>query len=234
MSLKSIYELTKFRLTLSVVFSSFISYMLGAKEFDIKILMFNNKIYGLTKGQYSPTSELGKVTKSTPMGSLDYPFNPSILALGAGATAYSGYQAAKAARKQAEAARAATAESRRRAQAELAQMQKDSAAQQRQFTLQIEQAQAQSRQQAEQAAASLAQGERAAASARQASNLAIHRSQLQAAIARQSGQSNVGQKKRTAKRATPQHMRTKLSIDSGLGGGGGSGTGASGLGGNVG
>ena len=56
------------------------------RNMDIKILMFNNKIYGLTKGQYSPTSELGKVTKSTPMGSLDYPFNPSSLALGAGAT----------------------------------------------------------------------------------------------------------------------------------------------------
>ena len=112
-------------------------------------------------------------------------------------------------------------------------MQKDSAAQQRQFTLQIEQAQAATQQQSEAAAASLAQGERAAQSARQASNLAIHRSQLQAAIPRQSGQSAVGQKKRTAKRATPQHMRTKLSIDSGLGGGG-SGTGASGLGGNVG
>tara|TARA_B110000196_G_scaffold286972_1_gene270988 strand:- start:316 stop:960 length:645 start_codon:yes stop_codon:yes gene_type:complete len=48
--------------------------------------MFNNRIYGLTKGQYSPTSELGKVTKSTPMGSLDYPFNPPSLALGSGAT----------------------------------------------------------------------------------------------------------------------------------------------------
>ncbi|MAV63951.1 MAG: 2-oxoacid:ferredoxin oxidoreductase subunit beta [Candidatus Marinimicrobia bacterium] len=56
------------------------------RNLDIKILMFNNKIYGLTKGQYSPTSELGKVTKSTPMGSLDYPFNPSSLALGAGST----------------------------------------------------------------------------------------------------------------------------------------------------
>ena len=56
------------------------------RNFDIKILMFNNKIYGLTKGQYSPTSELGKVTKSTPMGSLDHPFNPSSLALGAGST----------------------------------------------------------------------------------------------------------------------------------------------------
>jgi len=56
------------------------------RNFDIKILMFNNKIYGLTKGQYSPTSELGKVTKSTPMGSLDHPFNPSSLALGSGAT----------------------------------------------------------------------------------------------------------------------------------------------------
>ena len=56
------------------------------RNLNIKILMFNNKIYGLTKGQYSPTSELGKVTKSTPMGSLDFPFNPSSLALGAGAT----------------------------------------------------------------------------------------------------------------------------------------------------
>ena len=56
------------------------------RNFDIKILMFNNKIYGLTKGQYSPTSEIGKVTKSTPMGSLDYPFNPSSLALGSGST----------------------------------------------------------------------------------------------------------------------------------------------------
>ena len=56
------------------------------RNFDIKILMFNNKIYGLTRGQYSPTSELGKVTKSTPMGSLYHPFNPSSLALGSGAT----------------------------------------------------------------------------------------------------------------------------------------------------
>ena len=48
--------------------------------------MFNNRIYGLTKGQYSPTSELGKKTKSTPAGSTDYPFNPLSLALGAGAT----------------------------------------------------------------------------------------------------------------------------------------------------
>ncbi|MGH2935490.1 MAG: thiamine pyrophosphate-dependent enzyme, partial [Gaiellaceae bacterium] len=53
---------------------------------NVKILLFNNKIYGLTKGQYSPTSELGKVTKSTPMGSLDWPFNPLSLAIGAEAT----------------------------------------------------------------------------------------------------------------------------------------------------
>jgi 2-oxoglutarate ferredoxin oxidoreductase subunit beta len=52
----------------------------------VKILLFNNQIYGLTKGQYSPTSELGKVTKSTPMGSLDYPFSPVSLAIGAEAT----------------------------------------------------------------------------------------------------------------------------------------------------
>jgi 2-oxoglutarate ferredoxin oxidoreductase subunit beta len=52
----------------------------------IKILLFNNQIYGLTKGQYSPTSEEGKVTKSTPFGSLDHPFNPIALALGAEAS----------------------------------------------------------------------------------------------------------------------------------------------------
>jgi 2-oxoglutarate ferredoxin oxidoreductase subunit beta len=53
---------------------------------NLKILLFNNRIYGLTKGQYSPTSEPGKVTKSTPMGSVDNPFNPVSLALGAEAT----------------------------------------------------------------------------------------------------------------------------------------------------
>jgi 2-oxoglutarate ferredoxin oxidoreductase subunit beta len=53
---------------------------------NIKILLFNNRIYGLTKGQYSPTSEQGKVTKSTPFGSLDTPFNPVSLALGAEAS----------------------------------------------------------------------------------------------------------------------------------------------------
>ncbi len=56
------------------------------RNVPIKILLFNNQIYGLTKGQYSPTSEEGKVTKSTPFGSLDHPFNPIALALGAGAT----------------------------------------------------------------------------------------------------------------------------------------------------
>ena len=56
------------------------------RNVNITILLFNNQIYGLTKGQYSPTSEVGKVTKSTPFGSLDYPFNPVSLALGAEAT----------------------------------------------------------------------------------------------------------------------------------------------------
>jgi len=56
------------------------------RNLDLNILMFNNQIYGLTKGQYSPTSEIGKITKSTPMGSLDYPFNPPQLALGANGT----------------------------------------------------------------------------------------------------------------------------------------------------
>jgi 2-oxoglutarate ferredoxin oxidoreductase subunit beta len=56
------------------------------RNVNITILMFNNQIYGLTKGQYSPTSEIGKVTKSTPFGSLDHPFNPISVALGAEAT----------------------------------------------------------------------------------------------------------------------------------------------------
>jgi len=56
------------------------------RNVNIKILMFNNQIYGLTKGQYSPTSEMGKVTKSTPFGSIDHPFNPISLAIGAEAT----------------------------------------------------------------------------------------------------------------------------------------------------
>jgi 2-oxoglutarate ferredoxin oxidoreductase subunit beta len=56
------------------------------RNVNLKILLFNNKIYGLTKGQYSPTSELGKVTKSTPVGSADSPFNPISLALGAEAS----------------------------------------------------------------------------------------------------------------------------------------------------
>jgi 2-oxoglutarate ferredoxin oxidoreductase subunit beta len=56
------------------------------RNVNIKILMFNNQIYGLTKGQYSPTSEEGKITKSTPFGSLDHPFDPVALALGAQAS----------------------------------------------------------------------------------------------------------------------------------------------------
>jgi 2-oxoglutarate/2-oxoacid ferredoxin oxidoreductase subunit beta len=56
------------------------------RNVGLKIMMFNNRIYGLTKGQYSPTSEQGKVTKSSPLGSVDYPFSPIALALGAGAT----------------------------------------------------------------------------------------------------------------------------------------------------
>ena len=56
------------------------------RNLDINVLLFNNQIYGLTKGQYSPTSEMGKITKSTPYGSIDYPFNPVSLALGSSAT----------------------------------------------------------------------------------------------------------------------------------------------------
>jgi 2-oxoglutarate ferredoxin oxidoreductase subunit beta len=56
------------------------------RNVNLTILLFNNRIYGLTKGQYSPTSEFGKITKSSPVGSVDAPFNPVSLALGAGAT----------------------------------------------------------------------------------------------------------------------------------------------------
>ena len=56
------------------------------RNFDVNILLFNNQIYGLTKGQYSPTSEGNKITKSTPMGSIDHPFNPLALAMGADAS----------------------------------------------------------------------------------------------------------------------------------------------------
>jgi len=56
------------------------------RNFDVNILLFNNQIYGLTKGQYSPTSPGGQVTKSTPMGAIDHPFNPLALCLGASAT----------------------------------------------------------------------------------------------------------------------------------------------------
>ena len=56
------------------------------RNVGVKVLMFNNRIYGLTKGQYSPTSEVGKKTKSTPFGSVDNPFHPLSLAIGAGAT----------------------------------------------------------------------------------------------------------------------------------------------------
>nr|WP_079047884.1 2-oxoacid:ferredoxin oxidoreductase subunit beta [Streptomyces hirsutus] len=56
------------------------------RNVNLKILLFNNRIYGLTKGQYSPTSEIGKITKSTPAGSLDAPFNPVSLAIGAEAS----------------------------------------------------------------------------------------------------------------------------------------------------
>jgi 2-oxoglutarate ferredoxin oxidoreductase subunit beta len=56
------------------------------RNFEMNILLFNNQIYGLTKGQYSPTSEQNKITKSTPLGSIDYPINPLALALGANGT----------------------------------------------------------------------------------------------------------------------------------------------------
>jgi len=56
------------------------------RNVDLVIVLFNNRIYGLTKGQYSPTSELGKITKTSPLGTIDYPVNPLSFAIGAGAT----------------------------------------------------------------------------------------------------------------------------------------------------
>jgi 2-oxoglutarate ferredoxin oxidoreductase subunit beta len=56
------------------------------RNFDVNVMMFNNQIYGLTKGQYSPTSETQKITKSTPFGSIDHPFNPLALVMGADGT----------------------------------------------------------------------------------------------------------------------------------------------------
>lgn len=56
------------------------------RNLDINVLLFNNEIYGLTKGQYSPTSKIDSITKSTPLGSLDHPFNPAAFAMGADAT----------------------------------------------------------------------------------------------------------------------------------------------------
>src|SRR5690606_21366141 len=56
------------------------------RNVDLKIVLFNNQIYGLTKGQYSPTSQIGKKAPSTPMGSVDHPVNPLAFATGAGAT----------------------------------------------------------------------------------------------------------------------------------------------------
>jgi 2-oxoglutarate ferredoxin oxidoreductase subunit beta len=56
------------------------------RNFDLNVILFNNEIYGLTKGQYSPTSSIDSITKSTPLGSLDHPFNPAVFALGSDAT----------------------------------------------------------------------------------------------------------------------------------------------------
>ncbi len=60
--------------------------MLAEEISDLKMILFNNRIYGLTKGQYSPTSEKGKKTKSSPFGSVDFPFNPIQLAFGSDCT----------------------------------------------------------------------------------------------------------------------------------------------------
>jgi len=152
-----------------------------------------------------------------------------------GAGLYQGSQAASAARKQAATARERTAQAKDAAQKQIAQMQADAAARSTQFNEQIAQSRAQT--QASIDAADQATQQAQAAQAQQAaqSNLMIHQQQLQSAIARQRPGSVVSKAKRTAKRGTPESMRTKLTIDSGLGGGasGSPGDSSTGLGTNV-
>ena len=150
-------------------------------------------------------------------------WTPILIGLSAGATAYSGYAAAKAARKQAEAMRAQTAQARDRANKELAQMQADAQATQNRFNIQIAQSRADTAESARQADEATKLSQARMDQAQAASNLSIHQQQLAAAQARQmQAGANVKTKKRS-RRGTPESMRTKLSIDSGLGGAAGSG-----------
>jgi len=156
------------------------------------------------------------------------------LGLGAAATAYSGYAAAQAARKQAEAMRAQTAEARDKANKELAQMQSDAAATQKRFGLQIQQSRDATAESARQAEQSTKMAQARMEQAQAASNLSIHQQQLSAAQARQLQAGANVKNKRRVKRGTPEAMRTKLSIDSGLGGTPGETAAVSGMGGNYG
>ena len=134
------------------------------------------------------------------------------------ASAYSGYASEQAARKQAEAMRAQTAEARRRANQELAQMQKDAEAQQNRFNIQIQQSREATAESARQSDEATALAQQRMEQARQASNLTIHKQQLAAATAAQQRAGANVKAKRYTKRGTPKALRTKLSIDSGLGG----------------
>ena len=149
-------------------------------------------------------------------------------------TAYSGYAAAKAARKQAEAMRAQTAAARDRANKELAQMQSDAAATQKRFGLQIQQSRDATAESARQSDEATRLATARMEQAQSASNLSIHQQQLSAAQARQLQAGANVKNKRRAKRGTPEAMRTKLSIDSGLGGTPGDTAAVSGMGGNYG
>ena len=152
-----------------------------------------------------------------------------------GAGFYQGSKTAERIQQQARAARARTAHAKDAAQKQIAQMQAEAAARSEQFNKQIEQSKAQTQASIDAADQATAQAQAAQAQQAAQSNLMIHQQQLQSAIARQRPGSVVTKAKRTAKRGTPESMRTKLTIDSGLGGGasGSPGDSSTGLGTNV-
>tara|TARA_R100000781_G_scaffold114405_1_gene85117 strand:- start:2554 stop:3045 length:492 start_codon:yes stop_codon:yes gene_type:complete len=140
---------------------------------------------------------------------------------------YQGHKTTQAAKRAAASARERTAQAKAAAAQNLRQMQADAAQNARQFDLQIQQAKEQTQASVTASEQARAQAQQQMAQQQQQSALMIHQQQLQSAIAMQQGASNVGQKKRSAKRGTPEAMRTKLSLDSGLGQGGTGGAGES-------
>ena len=152
-----------------------------------------------------------------------------------GAGLYQGSKTAEQIRQQAQDARDRTRQAKDAAEKQLAQMQAEAAARSEQFNKQIEQSKAQTQASIDAADQATAQAQAAQAQQAAQANLMIHQQQLQSAIARQRPGSVVSKTKRTAKRGTPESMRTKLTIDSGLGGGasGSPGDSSTGLGTNV-